>query len=79
MFQCRRQLSNVTQSWSWERGGRGGGGGEMKGIVKRSDTEESRERERNKMNWMRESLFLIFRVNGDASHVKTCRILTAAS
>ena len=49
-------------------------------------TERRREREnvRNEMNWMHESLFLIFHANGDASHVKTCSlnshfsVLTAA-
>lgn len=29
---------------------------------------------RNKMNWMHESLFLIFHANEDASHVKTCSL-----
>ena len=44
MFQCRRQLSGVTQSWSCERG-RGGG---MKERIKENDRERERERERER-------------------------------
>lgn len=54
MFQCRRQLSGVTQSWSCERG-RGGG---MKERVKENDRERQRENVRNEIECMR--VFFLF-------------------